>query len=131
MLIKMLKSKIHRAVVTEANLDYEGSISIDENLITAAKLQPYEKVHVLDITNGNRVETYVIKAPAGSKAICINGAAAHLIKPKDTIIILSYCSIEHESPDEGGRQRYPAGCWPSAQHAPVIVKVNHKNEIID
>ncbi len=114
MLIKMLKSKIHRATVTEANLDYEGSISIDENLINAAKLQPYEKVHVLDITNGNRVETYVIKAPAGSRTICINGAAAHLIKPKDTIIILSYCSIEH-----------------TVQHTPVIVKVNHKNEIID
>ena len=114
MLIKMLKSKIHRATVTEADLNYEGSISIDETLINAAKLQPYEKVHVLDITNGNRVETYVIKAPAGSKAVCINGAAAHLIKPNDTIIILSYCSIEHTS-----------------QHTPVIVKVNKNNEIID
>ena len=120
MLIKMLKSKIHRATVTEADLNYEGSISIDENLMNAAKLQPYEKVHVLDITNGNRVETYVIKAPAGSKAICINGAAAHLIKPNHTIIILSYCSIKSYL---NGR--------PTRPHTPVIVKVNKKNEIID
>jgi len=116
MQIKLLKSKIHRATVTDANLDYEGSISIDKSLIEAAGLQLYEKVHVLDITNGSRVETYVIEAPGGSKSICVNGAAAHLIKPNDTIIILSYCLIEKEN---------------SETHSPVFVKVNHRNEIID
>ncbi len=116
MQIKLLKSKIHRATVTDANLDYEGSISIDESLIEAAGLQLYEKVHVLDITNGNRVETYVIKAPRSSKSICINGAAAHLIKPNDTIIILSYCLIEKENTEN---------------HSPVFVKVNNQNEIVD
>ena len=116
MQIKLLKSKIHRAAVTDANLDYEGSISIDESLMEAAGLQLYEKVHVLDITNGHRVETYVIKAPRGSKSICINGAAAHLIKPNDTIIILSYCLVKKES---------------SVGHSPIIVKVNHKNEIVN
>ena len=114
MLIKMLKSKIHRATVTDANLDYEGSIAVDETLILAAELQPYEKVHVLDITNGHRVETYVIKAAAGSQSICINGAAAHLINPGDTIIILSFCLVEKNIP-----------------HCPVFVKVNDQNKIIN
>ena len=71
---------------------------------------------VVDITNGNRVETYVIKAPRGSKSICINGAAAHLIKPNDTIIILSYCLVEKETSEE---------------YSPIFVKVNNENEIID
>jgi len=116
MQIKVLKSKIHRARVTDANLDYEGSIAIDESLIEAAGLCPYEKVHILDITNGSRLETYVIKAPAGSKSICINGAAAHLVKPDDTVIILSYCSIDQKD---------------SMGYKPNIIKVNHQNEIID
>jgi len=114
-LVKFLKSKIHRACVTDANLDYEGSISIDENLMRAANLKTYEKVHVLDITNGNRVETYVIKAPSGSKAICINGAAAHLIHPNDRIIILSYCILNDGE---------------VAEFKPTIVKVNDNNKII-
>ena len=79
MLIKLLKSKIHRAIVTDANLDYEGSIAIDSDLMKSAKIQNYEKVHVLDITNGARLETYAIPDTSGSKSICINGAAAHLI----------------------------------------------------
>ena len=116
MQIKVLKSKIHRATVTDANLDYEGSVAIDESLIEAAGLCPYEKVHILDITNGSRLETYVIKAPAGSKSICINGAAAHLVKPDDTVIILSYCSIDQKE---------------SMSYKPNIIKVNHQNEIID
>ena len=116
MFIKMLKSKIHRASVSDANLDYEGSITIDENLIEAANLNLYEKVHVLDITNGNRIETYVIKAPRGSGEICINGAAAHLIKPNDTIIIIAYCTIEKNKVSD---------------HKPTIIKVNHKNKIIN
>ena len=116
MLIKMLKSKIHRASVTDANLDYEGSITIDENLIKRANLNIYEKVHVFDITNGNRIETYVIKAPAGSGEICINGAAAHLINPNDRIIILSYLTIDNKE---------------LKGYKPTIIKVNKKNKIIN
>ena len=115
MKIKLLKSKIHRATVTDANLDYEGSITIDEQLMNAAGLDEYEKVHVLNITNGSRVETYVIKAPSGSKEVCINGAAAHLIKPNHTIIILSYCLIHKDAVEK---------------HSPMIVRVNSKNEIV-
>ena len=115
MQIKLLKSKIHRATVTDANLDYEGSIAIDESLIEAAGLHLYEKVHILDITNGSRVETYVIKAPAGSKSICINGAAAHLIKPRDQVIIISYCSLGNDE---------------VLNYKPTIIKVNNHNQII-
>ena len=82
MQIKVLKSKIHRAVVTDANLEYVGSISIDENLMAAANLTEYEKVHVLNLSSGSRIETYVIKALKNSNEICINGAAAHLMKKK-------------------------------------------------
>ena len=116
MKIKFLKSKIHRAKVTDANLEYEGSITIDSLLMEKAGLNKYEKVHVLNITNGERVETYVIMAPEGSKEICINGAAAHLIRPNDRIIILSYCLLnEDEIPS----------------FSPAIVKVNNANEIIE
>ena len=95
MIVKALKSKIHRATVTEADLDYVGSISIDATLMKESNLLPFEHVHVLNITNGNRLETYVIEAPADSGMVCINGAAAHLVSPKDLIIIVSYCEIEH------------------------------------
>ena len=94
MKIELLKSKIHRATVTDANLDYVGSLSLDENLIKAANLNEYEKIQVLNITNGNRLETYVIKAPAGSRDVCVNGAAAHLVKTGDLIIIASYCQVD-------------------------------------
>jgi aspartate 1-decarboxylase len=77
MLITVCKSKIHRATVTEANLDYEGSITIDSDLMKAADIIPFEKVHVVNITNGNRLETYAIEGKSGSGIICLNGAAAH------------------------------------------------------
>jgi len=115
MQIKVLKSKIHRAVVTDANLDYVGSISIDENLMIAANLIEYEKVHILNLTSGSRFETYIIKAPKGSKEICINGAAAHLVNKKDMVIIVSYCQI---SPMDAN------------QHMPTTVHVNKNNEIV-
>jgi aspartate 1-decarboxylase len=89
----MLKSKIHRATVTEANLEYEGSITIDETLMEAADLVPYERVDVWDCTHGNRLSTYVIPGEAGSGEICINGAAAHLIKPMDVVIIASFVQM--------------------------------------
>ncbi|CAG0975365.1 aspartate 1-decarboxylase [Burkholderiales bacterium] len=92
----MLKSKIHRATVTEANLEYEGSITIDEDLLRAADIVPYEQVDLYDCTNGNRLHTYAIPGEAGSGEICVNGAAAHLVKPHDIVIIASYVQVEDE-----------------------------------
>ena len=96
MKIDVLKSKIHRATVTDANLDYIGSITLDENLIKEAGLYEYEKVHVLNISNGNRLETYIIKGEADSGEVCINGAAAHLVSKGDLVIIVGYCSLNIE-----------------------------------
>ncbi len=91
-----MRCKIHRATVTEADLNYVGSITIDEKLMEQAGLLEYEKVHVLDITNGNRLETYVIKGKRDSGEICINGAAAHLVNKGDLVIIVCYCSLEDQ-----------------------------------
>ncbi len=90
----MLKSKIHRARVTDANIGYEGSISIDKKLMLEADILPYEQVHVLDVDNGARFTTYAIEG--GSGEICINGAAARLAAIGDTVIILSYCHVEED-----------------------------------
>jgi aspartate 1-decarboxylase len=90
----MLKSKIHRATVTDANVDYIGSITIDSDLMKAADVLPYEKVHVVDIDNGARLETYAIEGVAGSGAIEINGAAARLVAKGDRVIIMSYAQID-------------------------------------
>jgi len=112
--INLLKSKIHRVTVTDANLDYEGSISIDSVLMEAAGIIEYEKVQVLNITNGNRLETYAIKGSPNTGIICINGAAAHLVNKGDIIIIASYCSLnERELRD----------------FKPTIVLVDNKNNI--
>ena len=110
----MLKGKIHRATVTEADLNYMGSLTLDEDLIDAAGLKEYEKIQILDITNGNRIETYIIRGERGSGQVCINGAAAHLIHKGDLVIIASYCQLtEHES----------------LNHNPKIVNVDSKNKI--
>lgn len=90
----MLGGKIHRAVVTEANVDYEGSVSIDEDLLDAAGILPGEAVHIWDITNASRLTTYAIAAPRGSGAVCVNGAAAHLVDAGDLIIIASFVELE-------------------------------------
>ncbi len=90
----MLKSKIHRATVTEANIEYEGSISIDRDLLDAADLLPYERVEIWDCTNGARLSTYVIEGERGSGEVCINGAAAHLVKPHDVVIIASFVAVD-------------------------------------
>ncbi|DAC46429.1 MAG: aspartate 1-decarboxylase [Euryarchaeota archaeon] len=111
----MLTSKIHRATVTGADLDYVGSITIDRDLMDAAGLVEWEGVHVLDITNGNRLETYVIEGSRGSGEICINGAAAHLINPDDLVIVLAYSGIG-EGRIEG--------------HLPKVVHVDENNRII-
>mgnify|MGYP001603596277 CR=1 FL=1 len=115
MKIKLLKSKIHRATVTDACLDYEGSISIDQSLLKASNVLPYESVQILNVTNGNRLETYVIKGERASGCICINGAAAHLINKNDLVIIVAYCQLTATKVDD---------------HIPTVVHVNNKNKIV-
>lgn len=111
----MLKSKIHRAVVTEANLNYMGSITIDTDLLKAANILPNEKVQIVNNNNGARFETYVIAGPAGAGDICLNGAAARLVQPGDTIIIITYFMIEEEK---------------ALNYKPTIVFVDEKNKIV-
>jgi len=112
MQINVLKSKIHRATVTQADLNYIGSITIDETLMEQSGLYEYEKVLVVDLNNGNRLETYVIKGERDSGMICLNGAAARLIHPRDLVIIMSYAMIK-----EGD----------IATHKPRIVFVDEDN----
>ena len=102
MTLTMLKSKIHRATVTEANLDYVGSITIDEELLEKSGILEYEKVAVVDITNGARLETYTIAGERGSGIICLNGAAAKLINKGDLVIIMAYADM---TPDEAKETR--------------------------
>jgi aspartate 1-decarboxylase len=90
----LLKSKIHRATVTDANLDYDGSITVDRDLLEAADIVEFEQVQVYDVTNGNRLTTYAMVGEAGSGIICLNGAAAHLVHPGDLVIIASYAEYE-------------------------------------
>jgi aspartate 1-decarboxylase len=111
----MLKSKIHSATVTEANIQYEGSITIDKDLMEAADILPYEQVHVLDIDNGSRLETYVIEGERGSGAICINGAAARLVSAGDKVIIISYQTVSEAD---------------AANLVPKLVYVNSQNTIV-
>ncbi|MGA4845262.1 aspartate 1-decarboxylase [Streptomyces sp. G5(2025)] len=94
MLRTMFKSKIHRATVTQADLHYVGSVTIDADLLDAADLLPGELVHIVDVTNGARLETYTIEGRRGSGVIGINGAAAHLVHPGDKVIIISYAQVE-------------------------------------
>ena len=94
MLVNILKSKIHRVTVTEACLDYIGSITIDEDLMDAAGIIANERVQIVDSNNGNRLETYVIKGERGSGVICLNGAAAHLVSVGDVVIIMAYTWME-------------------------------------
>jgi len=110
----MLKSKIHRATVTEANLLYEGSITIDSNLTKEADILEHEKVEVLNLNNGHRIETYVINGKAGSGVICLNGPAARGSCPGDIVIILSYVSIEDKLAETV---------------KPKIIKVDERNKI--
>ncbi len=110
----MLKSKIHRAHVTGADLDYEGSITLDPILIEAADLLPFELVHVLDITNGARLETYVIEGERGKGEVVINGAAAHLVHKGDLVIVLAYASVSEEE---------------APHHLPKLIYVDEENKI--
>jgi aspartate 1-decarboxylase len=104
MLRTMFKSKIHRATVTEADLHYVGSVTVDAELMDAADLLPGELVHIVDITNGSRLETYVIEGERGSGVIGINGAAAHLVHPGDLVILISYAQVD----DAEARKLRPA-----------------------
>ena len=112
MLRTMLKSKLHDVVVVEANLEYKGSITIDRDLMEAADLLEHEQVDIYDITNGSRLRTYVIPGECGSGMIGINGAAAHLVKPGDRIIIASYVQLE----DAEARAWQPRVCFVDAQN---------------
>ena len=96
MLLTMLKGKIHRAVVTQAELDYVGSITIDEQLMKAAGIQEYERVQVVDVNNGQRLETYAIAGERNSGVVCLNGAAARLVQPGDMVIIMAYALMQPE-----------------------------------
>ena len=115
MRVRLLKSKIHRATVTDANLDYYGSISIDQDLMDAAGVLPYEHVLVASLANGTRHETYVISAPRGSGVICSNGAAAHLVSPGDKVIIMAFADFESDE---------------IAAHKPKIIVVGENNRPI-
>ncbi|MCK9181567.1 MAG: aspartate 1-decarboxylase [Fibrobacteraceae bacterium] len=115
MQIELLKCKIHRATVTDADLNYEGSITIDRTLMDAAGILPFEKVGILDINNGARFDTYVIEGMKNSGTICLNGAAARLVQKGDLVIIVSYISL---TPEE-------AKTW-----KPIVVKVDSNNKLI-
>ena len=96
MQIEILKSKVHRAVITEANLNYVGSLTLDEDLMDAANMIEHEKIHVVNVNNGERIETYLIKGPRGSGVACLNGAAARRGAPGDIIIVISYALMDFE-----------------------------------
>ncbi len=114
MLLTMLKTKLHRATVTRADLDYEGSITIDSELMDHAGILPYEQVDVLNITNGERFTTYAIKGDPGSKEIGINGAAARLVQKNDLVIICAYEQIEKEK---------------ARNYNPTVILLDENNEI--
>lgn len=116
MFLTIFKSKLHRATVTEANLNYVGSITIDETLLEAANILPGEKVQIVNNNNGARLETYTIKGERNSGVICLNGAAARLVQPGDTVIIIAYAMMTHEE---------------AKTFEPNVVFLNGKNQIVD
>jgi aspartate 1-decarboxylase len=111
----MLKSKIHRGTVTGSDLHYVGSITLDQDLLDAADIREHEQVHVVDVDNGARFETYTISGERGSGEICVNGAAARLVHTGDTIIVISYADYEEDELDS---------------YEPRVVHVNRDNEIV-
>lgn len=115
MMLNMLKGKIHRATVTEANLNYVGSITIDKSLMDAAGILNGEKVQIVNNNNGARFETYVIEGPADSGIVCLNGAAARLVQPGDIVIIIAYCWLEEEA---------------ARSFKPKLVFLNENNKVI-
>lgn len=116
MIRTMMNAKIHRATVTEANLNYVGSITIDTDIIEAVDILPNEKVQIVNNNNGARLETYVIPGPRGSGVICLNGAAARLVQPGDKVIIISYCQLTNEE---------------AKRHQPKVAIMDEQNKIIE
>ena len=112
--VTMLKGKIHRATVVQAELDYVGSITVDMDLLDAAGILEYEKVQIVDVNNGNRFETYTIAGERGSGLICLNGAAARCVQVGDKIILMAYCEMDNEE---------------AKNHKPKVVFVNEENNI--
>jgi aspartate 1-decarboxylase len=112
MRLNVFKSKIHRATVTHADLEYEGSVTVDSDLLDAAEILPYEAVHIWNVTRGSRLMTYALPGPRGSGAICVNGAAAHLNKPGDLVILATFAEM---TPEEAKR------------HRPVVIRVDAEN----
>jgi aspartate 1-decarboxylase len=113
-LLTLMKAKLHRATVTQADLNYEGSISIDKDLLDASGILPHEQVHVLDIDNGQRFTTYAIEAPRGSRVIGVNGAAARLVQPGDKLIVIAYGQLDAAE---------------ARNYAPNVVLLDDGNEI--
>jgi aspartate 1-decarboxylase len=114
MLLTLMKAKLHRATVTQADLDYEGSIAIDRDLLEASGILPHEQVDVLNITNGQRFTTYAIEAPRGSRVVGVNGAAARLVQKNDKVIVVAYCQM----PSEEARN-----------YAPTVVLLDDDNNV--
>jgi aspartate 1-decarboxylase len=114
MRLNVFKSKIHRATVTHADLEYEGSVTVDTDLLDAAEILPNEAVHIWNVTRGSRLMTYALPGPRGSGAICVNGAAAHLNKPGDLVILATFADM---TPAEARR------------HRPLVVRVDAENRI--
>jgi aspartate 1-decarboxylase len=116
MTISMLKAKLHRLRVTQADLYYEGSITVDEELLDTAGLLPYEKVQVVNVNNGHRLETYTIPGEAGERTVCLNGPAARLAAPGDEVIVIAYADL---TPSE------------AQQHHPRVVLVDEDNNVTE
>lgn len=110
----MFKSKIHRCTVTAAELDYEGSLTVDSDLLHAADILPHEEIHVWNVTRGSRLTTYALEGEAGSGVVCVNGAGAHLVHPGDIIIVATYTILRDKE---------------ARKHRPIIVLVDEKNRI--
>jgi len=116
MRLNVFKSKIHRATVTHADLEYEGSVTVDSDLLDAAEILPYEAVHIWNVTRGSRLMTYALPGPRGSGAICVNGAAAHLNQPGDMIILATFAEMTREE---------------ARRHRPLVVRVDAQNRQTD
>ena len=112
MKLRMFKSKIHRATVTHADLDYEGSVTIDRDLMDLAGILPHEEVHIWNVTRGTRLSTYALVGPRGSGAVCVNGAAAHHNRPGDLVILATFAEMNREEAEV---------------HEPTVVRVDEKN----
>ena len=115
MLLTMMKGKLHRATVTQCDLHYEGSVSIDQDLLEAANIIPHERVDIWNVTNGARISTYAIEAPRGSHAIGVNGAEARFFQVGDRVIIAAFAQMEEQA---------------ARQHAPSVVMLDERNEVV-